>query len=54
MTLKAVRALRSADIILFDDLVAPGILDFARREAKRMLVAKPAAVLPASRKKSTP
>ena len=40
MTLKAVRALRSADIILFDDLVAPGILDFARREAKRMLVGK--------------
>jgi uroporphyrin-III C-methyltransferase/precorrin-2 dehydrogenase/sirohydrochlorin ferrochelatase len=40
LTLKAVRALRSADIILFDDLVAPAILDFARREAKRMLVGK--------------
>ncbi len=40
LTLKAVRALRSADIILFDDLVAPEILDFARREAKRMLVGK--------------
>jgi uroporphyrin-III C-methyltransferase/precorrin-2 dehydrogenase/sirohydrochlorin ferrochelatase len=40
MTLKAVRALRSADVILFDDLVAPEILDFARREAKRMLVGK--------------
>jgi siroheme synthase len=36
----AVRALRSADIILYDDLVAPEILDFARREAKRMLVGK--------------
>jgi uroporphyrin-III C-methyltransferase / precorrin-2 dehydrogenase / sirohydrochlorin ferrochelatase len=35
-----VRALRSADVILFDDLVAPEILDFARREAKRMLVGK--------------
>ncbi len=40
LTLKAVRALRTADVILFDDLVAPEILDFARREAKRMLVGK--------------
>jgi len=40
LTLRALRALRSADIILFDDLVAPEILDFARREAKRMLVGK--------------
>src|SRR5579862_1690413 len=34
LTLRAVRALQSADVILFDDLVAPDILDFARREAK--------------------
>ena len=34
------RALQSADVILFDDLVAPDILDFARREAKKMLVGK--------------
>ncbi len=40
LTLRAVRALQSADVILFDDLVAPGILDFARREAKKMLVGK--------------
>jgi len=40
LTLKAVRALRSADVILFDDLVAPQVLDFARREARRMLVGK--------------
>ena len=40
MTLKAVRALASADVILFDKLVAPEILDFARREAKTMLVGK--------------
>ena len=40
LTLKAVRALQSADVILYDDLVAPGILDFARREAKKMLVGK--------------
>ena len=35
LTLRAVRALQSADIILIDDLVAPEILDFARREARR-------------------
>jgi uroporphyrin-III C-methyltransferase/precorrin-2 dehydrogenase/sirohydrochlorin ferrochelatase len=27
-------------VILIDDLVAPGVLDFARREAKKMLVGK--------------
>jgi uroporphyrin-III C-methyltransferase/precorrin-2 dehydrogenase/sirohydrochlorin ferrochelatase len=40
LTLRAVRALQSADVILIDDLVAPGILDFARREARKMLVGK--------------
>jgi uroporphyrin-III C-methyltransferase / precorrin-2 dehydrogenase / sirohydrochlorin ferrochelatase len=40
LTLRAVRALQSADIILIDDLVPPEILDFARREAKKMLVGK--------------
>jgi uroporphyrin-III C-methyltransferase / precorrin-2 dehydrogenase / sirohydrochlorin ferrochelatase len=40
LTLRAVRALQSADVILFDDLVAPEILDFARREARKMLVGK--------------
>jgi uroporphyrin-III C-methyltransferase/precorrin-2 dehydrogenase/sirohydrochlorin ferrochelatase len=40
LTLRAVRALQSADVILFDDLVAAEILDFARREAKKMLVGK--------------
>ena len=34
------RALQSADIILFDDLVSSEVLDFARREAKKMLVGK--------------
>ena len=38
--MRAVRALQSADVILIDDLVAPEILDFARREAKKMLVGK--------------
>jgi uroporphyrin-III C-methyltransferase/precorrin-2 dehydrogenase/sirohydrochlorin ferrochelatase len=40
LTLRAVRALQSADVILFDDLVSAEILDFARREAKKMLVGK--------------
>ena len=40
LTLRAVRALQSADIILFDDLVSPEILEFARREAKKMQVGK--------------
>jgi uroporphyrin-III C-methyltransferase/precorrin-2 dehydrogenase/sirohydrochlorin ferrochelatase len=35
-----VRALQAADVILFDDLVSPDVLDFARREAKKMLVGK--------------
>src|SRR5438105_2095751 len=43
LTLRAVRALQAADIILIDDLVSPDILDFARREAKKMLVGKPGA-----------
>jgi uroporphyrin-III C-methyltransferase/precorrin-2 dehydrogenase/sirohydrochlorin ferrochelatase len=42
LTLRAVRALQSADVILIDDLVAPEILDFARREAKKMMVGKTA------------
>lgn len=40
LTLRAIRALRTADVILYDDLVAPAILEFARREARRMLVGK--------------
>jgi len=40
LTIKAVRALQSADVILFDDLVSPEVLELARREARRMLVGK--------------
>ena len=40
LTIKAVRALQSADVILFDDLVSTEILELARREARRMLVGK--------------
>jgi uroporphyrin-III C-methyltransferase/precorrin-2 dehydrogenase/sirohydrochlorin ferrochelatase len=40
LTLKAVRALQNATIILYDDLVGPDILELARREAKRVAVGK--------------
>lgn len=40
LTLKAVRALQAADVILFDDLVSGEVLELARREARRMLVGK--------------
>ncbi len=40
LTLKAMRALQAADVILFDDLVSDEVLELARREAKKMLVGK--------------
>src|SRR5258707_11965872 len=40
LTFRAVRALQSADVILFDDLVSTDVLDFARREARQMIVGK--------------
>ncbi len=40
LTIKAVRALQSADVILFDKLVSDEVLELARREARRMLVGK--------------
>jgi uroporphyrin-III C-methyltransferase/precorrin-2 dehydrogenase/sirohydrochlorin ferrochelatase len=40
LTLRAMRALQSADVILFDEQVSMEILDFARREAKKLLVGK--------------
>lgn len=40
LTLKAVRAMQSADVILYDDLVSQEVLAFARSEAKRILVGK--------------
>jgi uroporphyrin-III C-methyltransferase/precorrin-2 dehydrogenase/sirohydrochlorin ferrochelatase len=38
LTLKAVRTLQAADIILFDESVSQDVLELARREAKRMLI----------------
>lgn len=40
VTLKAVRALQAATVILYDDLVTPEILELARREATRIAVGK--------------
>lgn len=40
LTLKAVRALKSADVILHDGLMGDGVLDHARREAAIISVAK--------------
>ena len=40
LTLKAVRALQSATVILYDDLVGPEVLELARREATRIAVGK--------------
>jgi uroporphyrin-III C-methyltransferase / precorrin-2 dehydrogenase / sirohydrochlorin ferrochelatase len=38
LTLRAVRALHASDVILADDRVSPDIIDFARREARNMLI----------------
>lgn len=40
LTLKAVRALQAATVVLHDDLVSPEVLELARREARRIAVGK--------------
>jgi len=40
LTLKAVRALQSATVLLYDDLVGGDVLELARREARRIAVGK--------------
>ena len=40
LTLAAVRAIKHADVILYDHLVGPGVLEFARRDAERIPVGK--------------
>jgi uroporphyrin-III C-methyltransferase / precorrin-2 dehydrogenase / sirohydrochlorin ferrochelatase len=42
LTLKALRALQDADVILHDRLVSPAVLDLARRDAARICVGKAA------------
>lgn len=42
LTLKALRSLQDADVILHDRLVSPAILDYARRDALRICVGKAA------------
>ena len=37
LTLKAVRALQSADVVLYDDLVSPDVLELARRALAQQL-----------------
>ncbi len=40
LTLRALKALQTADVILFDDLVSNEVLELARREAKKFTVGK--------------
>jgi uroporphyrin-III C-methyltransferase/precorrin-2 dehydrogenase/sirohydrochlorin ferrochelatase len=42
LTMKALRALQDADVILHDRLVSPAVLDMARRDAERVCVGKAA------------
>jgi len=40
MTFKALRRLQEADVVLYDKLVGPEIVDYARRDAERIYVGK--------------
>ncbi len=40
LTLKAARVLREADVVIHDRLVEPAILEYARRDARRIFVGK--------------
>lgn len=42
LTLRALRVLQHADVLLYDNLVAPEVVDLARREAERIYVGKKA------------
>lgn len=40
LTLRALHALQDADVVFYDELVTPGVLDRARRDAERVFVGK--------------
>ncbi|MDH8543912.1 SAM-dependent methyltransferase, partial [Klebsiella pneumoniae] len=40
LTVKALRALQDADVVFYDDLVSPEILDRVRRDAARVPVGR--------------
>ena len=40
LTLKALRALQRADVVYYDNLVSPAVLDLCRRDARRVYVGK--------------
>ena len=40
LTLRAARALREADVIIYDKLVDPAVLEYARRDARRIFAGK--------------
>ena len=48
LTLRALRALQNADVILYDRLVSADVLDLARRDAERIYVGKAAGEAPVS------